>query len=97
MAVHEARPLRLDSELDDLFETLEHYGDRSNAQILSDLRSKLETQEVTAACCGYVSAGKSRLVNALIKMENLLPVSPLPTSMNSVYIRQVCSPKCKLG
>ena len=87
MAIAEFRPMGLDSHLGDLIETFEHYGDRSNAQILNNLRLKLEQEAATVACCGYVSSGKSRLLNALVGEDNLLPVSPLPNSKNTVYLR----------
>lgn len=87
MAAAELNQVSLDSYLDRLYEALKGYGDTSNAQVIRDLRSKLEHQEITVACFGYVSSGKSRLLNALLAEENLLPVSPLATSMNSVYIR----------
>ncbi|KUO78992.1 MAG: hypothetical protein APF81_16485 [Desulfosporosinus sp. BRH_c37] len=77
----------LDSLLRNLYETLKESGDEQNAQILHTLRIKLESQEVTVASYGYVSSGKSRLLNVLMDEDNLLPVSPLSSSMNSVYIR----------
>jgi GTPase Era involved in 16S rRNA processing len=87
MAIARLRPMGLGSHLDDLINTLEHYGDKANAQILNNLRIKFERHEITVACCGYVSGGKSRLLNMLIGEDNLLPVSPLPSSKNTVYIR----------
>lgn len=87
MSIAEFCPMGMDSHLGDLVETFEHYGDRSNARILNNLRSKLEQTEITVAYCGYVSAGKSRFLNSLIGKENLLPVSPLPNSKNTVYLR----------
>ncbi|MFZ3101171.1 MAG: dynamin family protein [Desulfitobacteriaceae bacterium] len=87
MAMAEFYPMGLDSHLGGLVEIFEHYGDSSNARIINNLRLKLEQKAVTVACCGYVSAGKSRLLNSLIGDENLLPVSPLPNSKNTVYLR----------
>ena len=77
----------LDTQLGKLYETLMACGDELNAQILDTLRVKLERQEVTVACYGYVSSGKSRLLNVLMKEDHFLPVSPLSSSRNVVYIR----------
>lgn len=87
MAAAELTQVGLNSYLGHLYEALKSYGDTFNAQVVRDLRLKLEHQEITVACFGYVSSGKSRLLNALLAEENLLPVSPMSTSMNSVYIR----------
>jgi len=87
IAIAEFRPLGLDSHLRNLVENFEYYGDKINAQILNNLRLKLEQQVVTVACCGYVSAGKSRLLNSIIGEQDLLPISPLPNSKNTVYLR----------
>ncbi|KJR44131.1 hypothetical protein UF75_5488 [Desulfosporosinus sp. I2] len=87
MTTAELRQVDLDSQLGNLHETFERCGDKLNAQILHTLRLKLERQEVVVACYGYVSSGKSRLLNVLLSEDNLLPVSPLSSSMNSVYLR----------
>lgn len=96
MAAAELDRLGLHSYLGNLDETLHKYGDKMNAQLLHELRIKLEHQEITVACIGYISSGKSRLLNALIDKDNLLPVSPLATSANSVYIRPGKSPNIRL-
>ncbi len=77
----------LDSQLERLYEKFKGCGDEINAQLLHALRLKLKHQELTVACNGYVSSGKSKLLNVLMNEDNLLPVSPLSSSMNSVYIR----------
>lgn len=87
MANEEPSQVNLISHLDNLYETFIGYGDKPNAEILNTLRLKLERQEVVVACYGNVSSGKSRLLNVLMDEDNLLPVSPLSSSMNSVYIR----------
>ena len=87
MATEEPSQINLVSHLVNLYETFIGYGDKPNAEILNTLRLKLERQEVAVACYGYVSSGKSRLLNVLMNEDNLLPVSPLSSSMNSVYIR----------
>ncbi|KJR49054.1 Uncharacterized protein Bsub YpbR [Desulfosporosinus sp. I2] len=87
MATEEPSQVNLVSYLVNLYETFIGYGDKPNAEILNTLRLKLECQEVVVACYGYVSSGKSRLLNVLMDEDNLLPVSPLSSSMNSVYIR----------
>ncbi|KGP75800.1 hypothetical protein JT05_08260 [Desulfosporosinus sp. Tol-M] len=87
MATKELSQVNLDSYLDKLYENLQRCGDKLNARILNTLKLKLERQEVAVACYGYVSSGKSRLLNVLIGEDNLLPVSPLSSSKNSVYIR----------
>lgn len=87
MVTADLSQVNLDAHLVDLYETIKGCGDKQNAQILDTLRLKLQRQEVTVACYGYVSSGKSRLLNVLIDEDNLLPVSPLSSSMNCVYIR----------
>ena len=87
MATAELSQVDLDLYLGNLYETFRGCGDELNAQILQTLRLKIERQEVTVAFYGYVSSGKSRLLNVLMNEENLLPVSPLSSSKNYVYIR----------
>ncbi|MDA8441207.1 MAG: dynamin family protein, partial [Peptococcaceae bacterium] len=87
MAMQDARSQQIISALDTLSTDFRQCGDEANAQILTKLRTKYAKQEFIIACCGYVSSGKSLLINKLCCDATLLPVSPIPTSMNSVYIR----------
>lgn len=87
MSSAELSQVDLDLYLGNLYDIFRGCGDELNVQILQTLRLKIERQEVTIAFYGYVSSGKSRLLNVLMNEENLLPVSPLSTSKNYVYIR----------
>lgn len=87
MSITELRPLGVETVLAELYKSLIDFNDTKNAQLINSLRLKSMSQELTLAFCGYVSAGKSRLINVLLGEENLLPVSPLPTSKTIVQIK----------
>ncbi|TFB24026.1 GTP-binding protein [Filobacillus milosensis] len=53
---------------------------------LMQLYDKWKEERFTIGFTGHFSAGKSTLINALIK-EELLPSSPIPTSANIVEVR----------
>lgn len=90
MIVHRLSPTpaEMRAKLHEIFQILENCGDHANADIVKELGTKLISQKLTVACCGYVSAGKSKLLNTLLGGQELLPVSPLPTSKNFVYLKQ---------
>lgn len=76
MAPEEPSQVNLVSHLVNLYETFIGHGDKPNAEILNMLRLKLERQEVVVACFGYVSSGKSRLLNVLMDEDNLKILPP---------------------
>ena len=61
--------------------------DQKASQKIHDLAQKFSRQEFGIAFCGHFSAGKSRMINALLG-ENLLPSSPIPTSANLVKVHR---------
>lgn len=76
-----------DEKLAELIKILEDGGDRANARLLHKIREKSLHNELTVTCCGYVSSGKSLLINKLTGQKDLLPVSPLPTGGGAVWLR----------
>lgn len=63
-------------------------GNQEKAAVkVKELAGKLVKKEFGIAFCGHFSAGKSRMINALLG-ENLLPSSPIPTSANLVRVQR---------
>lgn len=63
-------------------------GDQEKAAAkVKELAEKLVKKEFGIAFCGHFSAGKSRMINALLG-EDLLPSSPIPTSANLVRVQR---------
>lgn len=60
-------------------------GDATRVRKLETLREKWERSETAMVFTGHFSAGKSTLINALLR-QAVLPASPLPTSANAVRI-----------
>jgi len=86
MSLAQLEPVSLEFSLQKLIDAVKHDGNLECAARLASLYDKYTAKTLTVACCGYTSAGKSELLNYL-SGENLLPVSPLPSSMNTVHIR----------
>ncbi|WP_035721251.1 dynamin family protein [Gracilibacillus boraciitolerans] len=66
------------------------YKDKNEEKYLTqilDYYAKLKQDMIHICFSGHFSAGKSTLINHLMK-ENLLPQSPIPTSANIVEIKQ---------
>lgn len=70
-----------------LYEELLENGDPERAKQLGFIMKKQNSQEVYLAFAGHYSAGKSSLINALLK-ENVLPSGPIPTSANLVKVKK---------
>lgn len=69
-----------------LYQSFKEHGDHQNASKLRDWYKKLVMdQNISLAFCGHFSAGKSSLLNKIMKNQ-LLPSSPIPTSGNLVRI-----------
>ncbi len=70
---------------------LHHFYDQNNEkkyqEQIVDYYAKLEQKMIHICFSGHFSAGKSTLINNLMK-EELLPQSPIPTSANIVEIKQ---------
>ncbi|MFT8322199.1 MAG: dynamin family protein [Bacillus sp. (in: firmicutes)] len=60
--------------------------DTSNANKMKALIKKTYLEEYTITFCGHYSAGKSSLINYLLKTD-VLPSSPIPTTANIVRLR----------
>ncbi|GEL76218.1 dynamin family protein [Tenuibacillus multivorans] len=71
---------------DELWKELSVHPYANLDQKLIQLYEKWRHQRLTIGFTGHFSAGKSSLINALVK-EDLLPSSPIPTSANIVDIR----------
>jgi len=69
-----------------LEQTIVAAGDELNLIKLQQLQNKIRLGHVNLVFCGHFSAGKSSLLNRLCAYP-LLPVSPIPTSANTVTIR----------
>lgn len=54
---------------------------------LTELRHKVQSEQLNIGFCGHFSAGKSSLINRIVGAQ-LLPTSPIPTSANLVMIRK---------
>ncbi|QFK71751.1 hypothetical protein F7984_11190 [Pradoshia sp. D12] len=69
-----------------IYKYFEQDGDQVRAQKTIDIMNKVNDNEYSLAFCGHFSAGKSTLINYILK-QPILPSSPIPTSANIVKIR----------
>ncbi|WKB34697.1 dynamin family protein [Terrilactibacillus sp. S3-3] len=70
-----------------LYQSFKQHGDDQNADKLRAWYKKLTIDKnVMLAFCGHFSAGKSSLLNKIMRSQ-LLPSSPIPTSGNLVRIK----------
>lgn len=76
----------LKGKLSAVYGYLTAHDDPENAEKVKQLAQKLASKEYTIAFCGHFSAGKSTMINRLVR-ENLLPSSPIPTSANLVKVK----------
>lgn len=72
-------------QLANLYQQMNKNHDEESARKIIDLFEKLEQNEFHVSFTGHFSAGKSSLINYLLK-KDLLPKSPIPTSANIVKI-----------
>ncbi|WP_419881152.1 dynamin family protein [Peribacillus sp. B-H-3] len=70
-----------------LYKMFEEAGDFSQAEKMKQLLIKMYRGEFTIAFCGHFSAGKSTMINYLLK-DQILPSSPIPTSANTVKVQK---------
>ncbi|KAF1679887.1 dynamin family protein [Bacillus sp. SKDU12] len=70
----------------ELYKHLIENQDDQRAAKLAAVMKKADDEEIYIAFTGHYSAGKSSLLNCLL-MEEILPTSPIPTSTNTVVIR----------
>lgn len=68
-----------------LYQTFTKNKDEDNAEKVIQLLQKVKNKEYTLGFCGHFSAGKSSMMNQLMK-EDVLPSSPIPTSANVVKV-----------
>lgn len=61
-------------------------GDHIHSRQMKELAQKAEEERIVYAFCGHFSAGKSTLINRLCG-TSILPSGPVPTSANTVLIR----------
>src|SRR4051812_32376997 len=61
-------------------------GDYMHSRQMAELARKAEEERIVYAFCGHFSAGKSTLINRLCG-TSILPSGPVPTSANTVLIR----------
>ena len=74
------------SQLYGMYKYFEQDGDQVRAQKTIDIMNKVNENEYSLAFCGHFSAGKSSLINYILKQQ-ILPSSPIPTSANIVKLR----------
>ncbi|KGP93046.1 GTPase [Pontibacillus chungwhensis BH030062] len=70
-----------------LYKQFTMYDAHESAKKALDLLEKQQNQELVIGFAGHFSAGKSTMINTLLK-EELLPSSPIPTSANLVKIKK---------
>lgn len=74
------------STLSYLYHQLNNQDHKAQTKML-DLVEKYESKQKRIGFAGHFSAGKSTLINTLLKKQ-LLPSSPIPTSANIVHLKE---------
>ncbi|MBR7796147.1 hypothetical protein GT022_08800 [Agaribacter marinus] len=68
-----------------IYQKMIEHKDVHHAEKILELYDKFKKQELMICFAGHFSAGKSSMINALLK-QDILPKSPIPTSANIVKI-----------
>lgn len=77
----------VEDKLLQLKERMAETKDQRVVEKLAECMEKWKQKQLNIGFCGHFSAGKSSMINRLLK-EELLPSSPIPTSANVVTISQ---------